>query len=82
MQEERLQHFTTRLHARVDDPRLDAEDARLLQVLLEEYARALREVRAAAQMVDTSLNRVASTMRAGRRIVRRARSDAPAADAD
>jgi hypothetical protein len=78
---ERVRSLGAMMQRRVGDPRLDAQDARLLQLLLDEYTGAVRQVRAAAQAVDTTLNDVGSAMREGRRVVRRARANDAAADA-
>lgn len=76
---ERLRRLADMIQQRVDESRIDAEDALLLRLLLDEYTGAVRQVRAAAQAIDTRLKAAASTVREGRRVARRARSNDPTA---
>ncbi len=80
--DERLRGLAAMMDTRTNERTIDAEDARLLRLLLDEYTAAVRQVRAAAQVIEARLNAAASTVRAGRRVVRRTQSTDTAADGD
>lgn len=74
--DERLRALAATMEARTNERNMDADDARLLRLLLEEYTGAVRQVRAAAQLIDRTLNAVGSTVREGRRAARAQSRDA------
>ena len=63
----RLRTLGERLRARAHDAEMDAEDAMLLRLLLDEYVAAVRRVRTVADNIGESLNQAETALREGRR---------------
>jgi hypothetical protein len=80
VRDERLRGLVAMMKTRIDDRDVDAEDALLLRLLLEEYANAVGHVRAAAQMIDERLSTARKTLHEGRRLAERARSKSATSD--
>ena len=71
--DERLQQIGSLLRERIHDEDVNAEDALLIRLLLDEYAIAVLHLRAAAQMLEERLDAARLTIRDGRRMAERER---------
>lgn len=80
VRDERLRSLAAMMSTRIDERHVDAEDALLLRLLLDEYADAERQIRAAAQMIDERLSAARKTLNEGRRLAERARMESAASD--
>lgn len=66
--DERLRNLGAMLKERIDEGQIDAEDALLLRLLLDEYTAAVRQLRGAADIIDQRLNNARSAVSEGRRL--------------
>ena len=73
--DERLASLGARLALRQDVTELDAEDALLLRLLLQDYVAAVGVLRARVREVEAQLLDVEGTIRKSRRAIRIARGD-------
>ena len=73
--DERLASLGARLALRQDVTELDAEDALLLRLLLQDYVAAVGVLRARVREVEAQLLDVEGTIRKSRRAIRMARGD-------
>lgn len=73
--DERLASLGARLALRQDVAELDAEDALLLRLLLQDYVTAVGILRARVREVEAQLLDVEGTIRKSRRAIRIARGD-------
>jgi hypothetical protein len=78
--DERIRALTAMLGEGLDRSEMSVEDALLMRLLLDDYGRAVRHVRAVASETDTRLNDVATVLKEGYRAVDLARAHADTAD--
>ena len=67
--DERLRQLGAMLKERIDEREIDAQDALLLRLLLDEYSTAVRQLRAVTEVIDQRLNAARMTIAAGRRAI-------------
>jgi len=76
--DDRIRALTRMLREGITHPDINVEDALLMRLLLEDYARAVRHVRAVSLETDGRLNGVAAVLKEGYRAVELARAHAEA----
>lgn len=65
--DERLRRLAAMLRERIDEPDIDAADALMLRLLLDEYSAAVRQLRAATKVIEKRLNAARFVVADGRR---------------
>jgi hypothetical protein len=74
--DERMRRLAAMLKERLSEPAVDAADALLLRLLLDEYSAGVRQLRAAARAVEERLNAARSVIAESRRAAAAARARA------
>jgi len=66
--DERMRRLGAMLKERIDEPDVDAADALMLRLLLDEYAAGVRHLRAAVSTIEKRLNAARSVIAESRRV--------------
>ena len=72
--DQRLQHIGALLRERIAEQDVNAEDALLIRLLLDDYTTSVLHLRAAAQRLEERLDAARTTIRDGRRMAERERT--------